>query len=112
MGDNESRTPVLEESPLGYHPCNAGFLTVRREPASGQCQAGSLTGAVASQRVTEAPKGSLSADGNRTQSVKAEGSLTARQTSRAGTKVGLSDPVVPSGRAIAQRIKATPGITG
>jgi hypothetical protein len=28
------------------------------------------------------------------------------------TKVGLSDPVVPSGRAIAQRIKATPGITG
>src|SRR5699024_1032652 len=32
--------------------------------------------------------------------------------SRAGTKVGLSDPVVPHGRAIAQRIKATPGITG
>ena len=31
----------------------------------GQCQAGSLTGAVASQRVTEAPKGSLSAVGNR-----------------------------------------------
>ena len=30
----------------------------------------------------------------------------------AGTKVGLSDPVVPRGRAIAQRIKATPGITG
>ena len=25
---------------------------------------------------------------------------------------GLSDPVVPHGRAIAQRIKATPGITG
>ncbi len=35
-----------------------------------------------------------------------------RQTSRSGTKVGLSDPVVPNGRAIAQRIKATPGITG
>ena len=29
-----------------------------------------------------------------------------------GTKVGLSDPVVPYGRAIAQRIKGTPGITG
>ena len=84
----------------------------RRQRATGQCQSGSLTGAVASQRVTEAPKGSLSADGNRTKSVKAEGSLTARQTGRAGTKVGLSDPVVPSGRAIAQRIKATPGITG
>ena len=33
-------------------------------------------------------------------------------TTRAGTKVGLSDPVVPYGRAIAQRIKATLGITG
>ncbi len=50
--------------------------------------------------------------GNHAQSVKAKGSLTVRQTSRAGTKVGLSDPVVPNGRAIAQRIKATPGITG
>ena len=50
--------------------------------------------------------------GNHAQSVKAKGSLTVRQTSRSGTKVGLSDPVVPNGRAIAQRIKATPGITG
>ena len=50
--------------------------------------------------------------GNHSQSVKAQGSLTARPTSRAGSKDGLSDPVVPHGRAIAQRIKATPGITG
>src|SRR5574342_1133975 len=50
--------------------------------------------------------------GNHSQSVKAQGSLTARPTSRAGTKVGLSDPVVPYGRANAQRIKATPGIPG
>ena len=71
-----------------------------------------MTGAVASERVTEAPKGSLSAVGNRAKSAKAKGSLTARETSRAGTKVELSDPVVPHGRAIAQRIKATPGITG
>ncbi len=40
---------------------------------------------------------------------KGTGSLTARLTSRAGTKVGLSDPVVPHGRAIAQRIKSYPG---
>ena len=33
--------------------------------AQGQCQAGSLTGAVASQNVTEARKGSLKPDGNR-----------------------------------------------
>jgi hypothetical protein len=71
-----------------------------------------LTGAVASQKVTEAREGSLRLIGNQPQSAKAEGSLTARPTSRAGTKVGLSDPVVPYGRAIAQRIKGTPGITG
>ncbi len=35
-----------------------------------------------------------------------------RQTCRTGTKVGLSDPAVPYGRAVAQRIKGTPGITG
>jgi lipopolysaccharide/colanic/teichoic acid biosynthesis glycosyltransferase len=73
---------------------------------------GSLTGAVASQRVTEALKGSLSTVGNRAQSVKAQGSLTARQTRRAGSKDGLSDPAVPHGRAVAQRIKGTLGITG
>ncbi len=55
---------------------------------------------------------SLSMDGNHAKSAKAEGALTARHTSRAGTKVGLSDPVVPHGRAVAQRIKATLGITG
>ena len=71
-----------------------------------------MTGAVASQRVTEAPKGSLRMVGNHSQSAKAEGSLTATPTGGAGTKVGLSDPVVLSGNAIAQRIKATLGITG
>ncbi len=35
-----------------------------------------------------------------------------RLTGRTGAKAGLSDPVVPNGRAIAQRIKGTPGITG
>ena len=82
------------------------------ELMTGQCQVGSLTGAVASQRVTEAPKGSLRMVGNHSKSVKAEGSLTARPTSRAGTKVGLSDPAVLNGKAVAQRIKATLGITG
>ena len=97
---------------MGYHPCSIGFLTSRREPAVGQCQAGSLTGAVASERVSEAPKGSLRMVGNHSKSAKAEGSLTATPTGGAGTKVGLSDPVVLSGNAIAQRIKATLGITG
>ena len=71
-----------------------------------------MTGAVASKRVTEAREGALSAVGNRAASVNAQGRLTARRTRRAGGKPGVSDPVVLSGRAIAQRIKGTPGITG
>ena len=71
----------------------SGFLTSRRDPAVGQCQAGSLTGAVASERVSEALKGSLRMVGNHLKSAKAEGSLTATPTGGAGTKVGLSDPV-------------------
>ena len=35
-----------------------------------------------------------------------------RSTDRTGRKLGLSDLVVPYGRAITQRIKGTPGITG
>ena len=71
-----------------------------------------MTGAVASQKVTEALKGTLRLVGNQLSSVIAEECLTARLTSRAGTKVGLSDPAIPSGRVVAQRIKATLGITG
>ena len=97
---------------MKYHPGTVEALTVDRDPVTGQWLVGSLTGAVASERVTEAPKGSLRLNGNQPKSVKAEASLTARHTRRAGTKVGLSDPTVPSGRAVAYRIKATPGITG
>ena len=94
MGDFDPGTPVSEESLLGYHPCRIGFLTIHRDPVGGQCQVGSLTGAVASERVSEALKGSLRMVGNHSKSAKAEGSLTARLTSRAGRKLGLSDPVV------------------
>ena len=88
------------EPPLEYCPLRAGGLTPRRDPGGGPCQAGSLTGAVASQRVTEAPKGSLSLVGNQVLSVSAQGSLTVRLTGRAGTKVGLSDLAVASGSAV------------
>ena len=112
MGDFEAWTPVQVESTLKYHSGRIRCLTLVRYPDQGQCLVGSLTGAVASQNVTEAPKGSLNLDGNQVLSASAQGSLTARQTSRAGGKPGLSDPVVPYGRAIAYRIKGTPGITG
>ena len=73
---------------------------------------GSLTGVVASESVSEAFKGMLSTLGNRTWSAIAKACLTVRQTSRSGSKDGYSDPVVLHGRAIAQRIKGTLGITG
>ena len=73
---------------------------------------GSLTGAVSSQIVTEEFKGTLSPVGNRASSAKVEGCLTASPIRRAGAKAGLSDPAVPDGRAVAQQIKGTPGITG
>ena len=91
---------VLEPT-LGYHSDSIGALTSYRNPVMGQWQSDSLTGAVASERVTEAPKGLLSTVGNQSTSVKAEGCLTARLTSRAGTKVGLSDPAVQYGMAVA-----------
>ena len=58
---------------------------------------GSLTGAVASQSVTEAPQGRLSLDGHETVSAKTYAGLTARPTSRAGAKAEVSDPTAMFG---------------
>ena len=100
------------EPTLKYHPDVFEVLTLTRKPGWGQCMVGSLTGAVSSQSVTEEFEGYLGPVGNRADSAMAKGSLTARPTSRAGAKAGHSDPVVLNGRAIAQRIKGTLGITG
>ena len=86
-------TPVVTESMLGYHPCSTGFLTCGRDPAGGQCLVGSLTGAVASERVSERSK------------VPSEWLETIRRVQRqkeldcdtdgwSRYEVGLSDPVV------------------
>ena len=100
------------EPTLKYHPGVFEVLTQVRYPDRGQCMVGSLTGAVSSQSVTEEYEGILGTVGHRTDSAMAKGCLTARLTSRAGAKAGHSDPVVLYGRAIAQRIKGTLGITG
>ena len=84
--------PAVREPVLGYH-LQYWVSNLRRDPGGGQCQAGSLTGAVASERVSEALKGLLRMVGNHPESAKAEGGLTATPTGGAGTKVGLSDPV-------------------
>ncbi len=112
MGDCETPTLVGAESLLKYHSDRIGHLTSNPYRVQGQCLAGSLTGAVASQKVTEAPKGTLSLAGNQVLSASAQGCLTVRQTCRAGAKAGTSDPAVARGSAVAQRIKGTPGITG
>src|ERR1700741_1645272 len=102
----------MVEATLKYRPFDLWLLTAVGYPDPGPCMGGSLTGAVASQRVTEARDGGLRLVGNHPLSAMAQARLTARLTSRAGTKVGHSDPVVPREWAIAQRIKGTPGITG
>ncbi len=112
MGAIEVEAPASMEATLKYHPCLFLPLTEASDPGPGPCMVGSLTGAVASQRVTEARNGKLKLVGNQLLSAIAKACLTARQTSQAETKVGYSDPVVLRGRAIAQRIKGTLGITG
>ena len=61
MGAWEAALVGVVEATVKYHSSVALCLT---RHSRGPCQAGSLTGAVASQTVTEAPKGSLSLDGN------------------------------------------------
>ena len=62
---------AAKEPLLGYHPYDAGFLTRDHNLVRGQCLPGSLTGAVASERVSEALKGSFRMDGNHSESAKA-----------------------------------------
>ena len=71
MGDYEAAAPVAVESTLKYHPYGYGCLTAARYPGPGQCMVGSLTGAVASQRVTEARDGGLRTVGNQLMSAMA-----------------------------------------
>ena len=58
-------SPGVVESPLKYVPLLIWSLTLKR----GHRLVGSLTGVVASKRVTEASKGTLKTIGNRLQSI-------------------------------------------
>ena len=62
MGAGEIVLAGAVEATLEYHPSYGVLLT--HEQACGPCLVGSLTGAVASQIVTEARNGSLRVDGN------------------------------------------------
>jgi hypothetical protein len=70
---------------------------------------GSFAGEVASKRVTEAYKGRLIPDGNRDVSANAEAGLTARHSSRADAKAGVSDPRFRSGCGPGLTDKSYPG---
>ena len=67
MGDFEADASAFVESPLRYHPGISACLTKSCYPGLGPCMVGSLTGAVASQTVTEARNGELKTVGNRLQ---------------------------------------------
>jgi Family of unknown function (DUF6467) len=69
VGGFEVGIPVSMEPTLKYHPDHFGELTYTRKPGGGHCLMGSLTGAVASQKVTEAREGPLSLIGNQAPSV-------------------------------------------
>jgi hypothetical protein len=113
VGGCETGPPGLVEPQVKYHPGDVGDLTSSRESGIGTVSGGQfdwggrlLKSSGGAQRFPQRGRQS------RVESVNAQGSLTARPTSRAGAKAGVSDPAVPSGRAVAQRIKGTPGITG
>ena len=55
---------AIVEPTLKYHPDSSGYLTSVPKRDQGHCLVGSLTGAVASQRVTEARDGKLRLVGN------------------------------------------------
>ena len=59
-----------------------------------QCVAGSFSGALPSQKVTEGSQGWLGANGNRTDSVMAKASLTVRRQCRTDAKAEHSEPTV------------------
>jgi hypothetical protein len=65
VGAGEPGALALGEAPVKYHPVLCERLTAVGKPDPGPWQVGSLTGAVASERVTEAREGWLSAVGNR-----------------------------------------------
>ena len=64
MGAFEAVALAIVEATLKYHPCWLEILTCALNQGEGHCLVGSLTGAVASQKVTEAYEGSLSLIGN------------------------------------------------
>ena len=113
MGGVEVPAPAGIEPSVKYHSVRiCGLTPIPWKQGGEQCMLGSLTGAVSSQIVTEERKGRLNTVGNRVSSVRAQAGFTVSHTRQTVSKEGSSDPAIPCGRVVAQRIKGTPGITG
>jgi hypothetical protein len=65
VGGCDAGSLGLAEPSVEYHPRSGWNSNLDRDPAEEQYLVGSLSGTDASQTVTEAPKGPLSAAGNR-----------------------------------------------
>ena len=80
---------VVSEIPIFFLVVsNSVGKTYRR-----QCVAGSFSGALPSQKVTEGSQGQLGANGNRADSAMAKVGLTVRSRFRTDTKVEHSEPM-------------------
>ena len=97
------------ESPLGYHPSFAGFLTCSPESGWGTLLGGQFDWGGRLQKGNGGAQRFVQPDGNRAVSVNAETSLTARPTGRAVTKVGVSDPAVCAWKCRRSTDKSYPG---
>jgi hypothetical protein len=113
VGGCEAGPPGPAEPSVKYHPGDVGDLTWSSESWIGTVSGGQFDwGGRLLKSSGGAQWSPQRGRQSRVESVNAEGGLTARRTGRAGAKAGVSDPAVPRGRAVAQRIKGTPGITG
>ena len=100
-------------SPMRHHPCIFLILTSGRYPAWGTVSGGQfIWGGCLLKGNGGVYKGRLSSDGNGAGRAMAQACFTARPASRAVPKGEHSDPTIQSRMVEAQRIKATPGITG
>ena len=80
----------MAEPLLKYHPDLLLCLTQVRHPDRGQCMVGSLTGAVASQRVTEAREGRLKLVGNQLLRPMADRDRTVSRRSKPSSRTSLN----------------------
>ena len=105
-------TPVFKEPLLGYYPCCIGFLTGRRRAVDGTVSVGQFDWGGRLPKSNGGAQRYPQLGWKPSAECKGKRVFDCETHKSRGTKVGLSDPAVLNGKAVAQRIKATLGITG